>query len=283
MEEVRGLKRAIENMIEKYNAYMQGFLLLLALYTGIYKGIFHKNEQLDILIDIISILLTEIFILNIKDSIENRKLNEMKFSINTLTQLVPFDPNLLENFRRLINNSTTDLLISGVTCTNVLENYYSDLKSLLDKGVHIRLLISSDEAITDNAKLYFGLYGINNVSTIDRFTEEVKNKIETTLRVFEKYPELTNYYCEGKLEIKRTSCPFFVGFIGVDIYNSDEGTMKIIKVTHYMHGCKNTPECPREIFSSFNNDHWYKFYITYIKTQWQQATPFTLTDCSIRQ
>lgn len=280
MKEVANLKSVMEDIIEKWNGYIQGIILLIALYVGLYKGAFKSNEPITILLQIVTLLFIELFLLGVKDSIGQRKLNEMNFNMTTLTQFAPFDPRLLEDFQGLLQEAHEDLFISGITCTNVLEIYESDIENLLGRGIKVRLLISTEEALEYNAGLYFGLYGEDKEKTAE-FISEAQGKMATTLRNLAKYENLNRYFCEGKLEIRRSDSPFSIGLVGVNCFSSKSKINKIIKITHYIYGCNNTPSCPRTLVSSFSNDHWYKYYNDFIKKQWDTAKPYAISDCKI--
>ena len=262
-------------ILERYNGFIQAFLFLFVLlYDGIYKGVLNNAEETSLLIDIVGVLLIEVFILNIKDSIAQRKLNELKVSTSTLTQLVPFDPHLMDDFPALVKMATQNVFISGIICTNVLEFYESIIEELLDQGLNVRLLISSEKCIDYNAKQYFGFYESNRNS--DEQIKEAKSKLNTTLRSLQKYDKLKYYYSQKRFEIRCSDSLISVGFVGIDNFSKRAELNRAIKVTHYIFGCTNTPNCPRELISSLSNKHWFDYYNDFIKEQWRNATPYLL-------
>ena len=71
-----------------------------------------------------------------------------------------------------------------------------------------------------------------------------------------------------------------MAFVGID--KDSHRSDKVIKVTHYTYGCKNTQVCPRFLLTLPEYEHWFNYYSDIIDRQWKDATPVVLTEsCNI--
>ena len=126
---------------------------------------------------------------------------------------------------------------------------------LLDRGCHIKLLISDEKSIEQNAKFYFGLNGQDQSEKLTIAVSDVKNKVDVTLNNFRLNTTIGQYYCNKKFEIRRSNQLFTMAFVGID--KDSHRSDKVIKVTHYTYGCKNTQVCPRFLLTLPEYEHWF--------------------------
>ena len=271
-------KKKCEFIIENYNGYLQALAIIAILYVSYFGAYLQKTDREQLIVEILSIMLYEILILSIKDSITQNKLNKLLVITNSINQLVPTSAKAGQNFEELIMSTTHDLYISGIACNNVWL-YMSRIIELLDRGCHIKLLISNEEMISQNAKFYFGLEDDKD-NTFEIAVSDVKNKIDVTLNYFKLNEKIKHYYCLNKFEIRRSSQPFTLAFIGIDLETNR--TDKVLKITHYTYGCKDTLGCPSYILTLPEHEHWFNYYLELIKGQWEKAELYKLTECKIK-
>lgn len=272
---IKESKQFCEGFIENYNTHLQAIILLALICIGYWGAYLKKAEREELIISLLSIMLAEVLVLTVKDSISQNKLNKLLVITNSLDQLVPVSPEKVEDFDKLISRAKHDLFISGIACNNVWL-YMNRIIELLDQGCHIKLLISGDEAISSNAGFYFGLNSANEKKLIDTAIEDVKTKISVTLNYLKLNSDLQKYYCQKMFEIRRSSRFFTESFVGVDL--ESERSNKTLKVTHYTYGCKSTQNCPHFIITLPEHEHWFKYYLATIKEQWRNAKEYVLTE-----
>lgn len=273
------LKRKCEFIIENYNALLQAIIIISLLYIGYFQMYMEKAVREVLIIELLSIMMLEILVIAAKDSITQNKLNKLLVITNSINQLVPVSPERLDDFEQLISSTSNDLYISGIACNNVWI-HMNRIIELLDKGCHIKLLISDENRIDDNAKFFFGLDEHSDEDTIKTAIEDVTTKIAVTLNNFKLNDTIKRYYCKNMFEIRRSSQPFTVAFVGVDLETNR--TDKLLKITQYTYGCKNTQDCPRFLITLPEHEHWFKYYEKIILEQWNNAEKYILTDsCDI--
>lgn len=276
---VRLSKQFCEHFIENYNTQLQALIILTLICVGYWGAYLKRAEREELIILLLSIMLAEILVLTVKDSISQNKLNKLLVITNSLNQLVPVSPERLDNFDKLISHAEHDLFISGIACNNVWL-YMNRIIELLNQGCHIKLLISGEEAISANAKLFFGLDGDAKSELLKTAIGDVATKIDVTLNYLKLNSNLQRYFCQNMFEIRRSSQLFTEAYVGVDL--ESERPDKILKVTHYTYGCENTQSCPHFIITLPENEHWYNHYTQIIKEQWKNAEEYVLTEsCDI--
>lgn len=270
---INSLKRKCEYVIENYNAFLQALVLMMFLYVGYFRMYLGKAEREEIIIELLSVMMIEILILTVKDSITQGKLNKLLFITNSINQLMPVSPEIVDNFENLILTAESDIYISGIACNNVWM-HMNRIIELLHRGCRIKLLIANEDAIAENAEFYFGLE--NDDDKLKTAIEDVENKVTVTLNNFKLNDVIKEYYCQGMFEIRRSSQLFTLAFVGIDLETSRDN--KTLKVTQYTYGCKNTQDCPRFLITLPEHEHWFKYYKAIIDKQWNSAEKYILTE-----
>ena len=274
-------KKILETIIESYNGYLQAIAILYILYVTYYGAYLGKSDTLELIIQLLTIIVYEIMILSIKDSIAQSKLNDLLVISNSINQLVPSCPQPGEAFDDFIRATREELFISGISCNNIWF-YMNRIVELLDRGCTIRLLISDEDTIDENARFYFGCKNEEKDSENAAVAvRDVKSKIDITLNYLKLNDAIHKYYCNKQFEIRRTNQPFTMSFIGIDL-NSMTSNRKL-KVTQYTYGCGNTFACPSFLLVLPEHRHWFNYYHDIIKEQWRKSIPYELTDCKVKR
>ena len=102
-----------------------------------------------------TIAIIEIFDLAIKDSITQRKLNQLinvqKAKDGTLFEASQYE---LGSF---FKKARRDFFVSGITLRQFCEEYETEVYRMLERNVKVSVLILSPEQLVEHTKMYFGI------------------------------------------------------------------------------------------------------------------------------
>lgn len=272
-------KKSIESFIERNNGYIQIVFLVMTLLAGIVSNQLNWQNEQTIIIEIAILLSFEIIVLNIKDSISQDKLNRLIYNNDKVHGVVMAETEEGYNkFPTMLSIATKDFFVSGIACNGVW-SHTSKIERLLENGSHVRVLITTESALENNLRLYYGIK--NQEDDISAYIEDARKKIGITLNTLKTNEIIKKYYCEGKFELRRTNIPFATAYVGINIL-SGNSINKELKVTHYVAG-KSTAQCPNMIFNPLDNSYWYGYYIESLSKIWEEAESVRITECIVQK
>lgn len=271
-ETMRKLKLSIEEFFERHNAKIQITIFIVSLVIGAYFNINQEN-QLGIIIGLLLLVSGELISLNIKDSITQRKLNNMgvKFEIErgALFRVHDFK---LETF---FDNTKSQFFISGMALNGFFQDNKSIVERFLKEGKEIFVLMIDPDAIDENTRLYHG------IDLDEKKFAKKKNKVlhkqQTTLDYIEEIENIYDYIEKGKFNLKTINSVMSTSFVAYDIFEKDillhdkEKMGKELKASFYQYRCTNPKEEPNIIVDSFLSRDWYLLFKNTIQAQWNDA------------
>lgn len=258
----------IEKVIERYNAYIQAILLIITFIVGRNK-IGNNEQDMTIIIELLSLLLMEIFILHIKDSISQRKLNDMGLHISKTHGIINPGKNIkVEEFFEDINEC---LFVSGIAINLFVLNYKNKIIELLNRRNQVYLMFTSPEEVIENAKMY---YGYDNDTSQEKKIEDILLKIQMTLSTVYNSDALLKAYREGRLKIALTNTVAPTTFVAYDIGLSKKIKQNkgVIKASFYQYKQQDASELPCILIDSKTDaEHWYPYFRKIIDEQWKEG------------
>lgn len=261
---------AIEKFIAKNNGYIQFFFLMATLMLGVIVNISGWQEQETIIIEMLGLLSVELIILNINRNIPQVILKWLNVRNDKNHTVVVTD--LEEGYNKfpsLLSQVEGDLFISGITC-NGIWNYTSTIEEILKRENKIKILISSDQALESNVRIY---YGLNSKKEIEQYIDNVQSKTRITLDNL-KTNEIIKENYNKYFEIRRTDIPFTIACVGINIWSSNSQKQQL-KVTTYVSN-RQTEQCPNVFLNSVEHKNLYNFYVKILKELWENAEPVSI-------
>lgn len=276
------MKRHCEDFIEKYNGYIQLLFLFTTFILGVILQKLNFQDEIVIAIEMLLIISGENIVINIKDSISQDKLNRLLLKIDKANgMLLTKEDRGYTDFPHIIGRATGDIYISGIASNGIWSAYIKEIEDALKRGCKMRLLISSEDCIENNARMYYGLNKGCSQRALNNYVTDVKTKINLTINTVKTNDILKHYLCNNKLEIRTLSVPFTTAFVGGNIFMENMEDREV-KVTFYQYGCKDTKECPGFLLNNHEDRYWFPYFANQIKAQWKDATPIDFNDfCDI--
>ncbi len=271
---MKNWKINIEEFFEKHNAKIQILILVGSLGLGAYFNI-AQDHQLGIIIGLLVLISGELISLSIKDSITQRKLNNMgvKFEMARGGLFRVHDFNLSKFFY----STKSNFFISGMALNGFFEKNKGIIERFLNEGKEIFILIAAPNAVDENAKLY---HGENlDLKTFRKKANAIYHKQSTTLDCLEEIENLFNFVENGKLKLRVAQSVMSTSFVAYDVFDRDvlpynkNKVGKELKASFYQYKCTAPEEEPNIIVDSFYNRDWYLFFKRTIEMQWKDARP----------
>jgi hypothetical protein len=270
-EAMRELKLNIEDFFERHNAKIQIIIFIVSLVIGAYFNIC-QNNQLGIIIGLLLLVSGELISLNIKDSITQRKLNNLgvKFEIERGALFRVHDFNLTDFF----NKTKSQFFVSGIALNGFFEKNKSVIERFLAEGKEVFIVIANPDIVSENTKLY---HGANlDVETFKKKTNDIYYKQIITLNCIDGIENIYKFMESGKFKLKVANSVISTSFVAYDIFekeilshNNRDG--KELKASFYQYRCTNPINEPNIMVDSFLNRDWYLFFKNTIKVQWDDA------------
>lgn len=200
----------LEQFVEKYNGIIQ--FLLLALVTGIScfiaKPVLTQSEEIDFLslfeinITLIIGIISELILLQIKDSSTQRKINGIGEIVRELPKREDMwrEETDLEPF---FNATEHDFFISGIVIDKLVMKYLYRIKELLDRGIKVKILIESYEELEEAAKFLYG-QDYNRETSLYL----IRLRLDNTLIYLQSLERFEDYFSKGLLRIGLSNAPF---------------------------------------------------------------------------
>lgn len=199
----------LEQFVEKYNGVIQ--LLLLAIVTGISCFIaapeLSQNEEIGFLplfkisITLIIGIISELILLQIKDSSTQRKINGIGEIVRGLPKREDMwrEETDLESF---FNAAEDVFFISGIVIDKLIMKYLYRIKELLDRGVKVRILIESLEELEEAAKFLYGK-DYNRETSLHL----IRSRLDNTLIYLQSLEGFEDYFSNKRLRIGLSKTP----------------------------------------------------------------------------
>ena len=257
---INNLKKKIEDIIESKNGLIQVVVLFISLVLGVaYKLEF--VQELAIIIDLLGVVIVEMIIANVKDSILHRKLNRLGTRIEIeegkLFRVSDFD------LTPMFSKAKKDFFVSGLALNGFVYTYKEQLLGLLRDGKKVRILIMEPEKICDAALLY---HGRNDETAVD----DIITKQKETLNYIRNDDELKDYLKNGQLKFGLQNIVFSTSFIAYDVFD-DKVVKKEVKASFYQYKCTNPESEPNILINSEDSNDWYKFFVKTIREHWKDS------------
>ena len=271
---MKNWKINIEEFFEKHNAKIQIAIFIVSLGLGAYFNIAQDN-QLGIIIGLLLLVSGELISLSVKDSITQRKLNNMgvKFEMarGGLFRVHDFD------LSQFFDNTKSHFFISGMALNGFFQKNKGIIERFLNEGKEIFILIAAPSAVDENTKLY---HGENlDLITFRKKANAIYHKQSTTLDCLEEIENLFNFIESGKLKLRIAQSVMSTSFVAYDVFDREILTHnknkvgKELKASFYQYKCTAPEEEPNIIVDSFYNRDWYLFFRRTIEMQWNDAKP----------
>lgn len=200
----------LEQLVEKYNGIIQ--ILLLAAVTVISCFIAKPKLSQGVEIDFLSLfeinitliigIISELILLQIKDSSTQRKINGIGEIVRELPKREDMwrEETDLEPF---FNATEHDFFISGIIIDKLIMKYLYRIKELLDRGVKVKILIESFEELEEAAKFLYG-QDYNRETSLDL----IRSRLDNTLVYLQSLERFEDYFSKGLLRIGLSNAPF---------------------------------------------------------------------------
>lgn len=214
MKDRKNINYYVETIIEKYNGIIQP--LILAIAVGISCWLDIKKTQaetpndvaylFEIIITLMIALIIEIILLQIKDSMTQRKLNNMGEVIRKSAKYEEDIWKVETDLRPFFNNTRKELFISGIIVDKLLRTYNHEIRELLNRGVTVKILLESFDEVEEATKFLYGQdYGAEKV-------DFMRSKLRNTFLSLEPFTAYMSDEMQdttkGKLIIGMSCAPF---------------------------------------------------------------------------
>ena len=269
---MKRLKVNFEEFFEKYNGQIQIFIFVVSLVIGAVFNICQEN-QLGVIIGLLLLVTGELVSLNIKDSITQRKLNNLgvRFEIykGALFRIHDFD--LTDFFEK----TKSQFYVSGMALNSFFEKNKSMIESFLKEGKEVFVLIVGTDSIVENTKLYHGA-DLGEETFANRVNDMFCKQI-ITLNCIDEIENIYDYFESGKFKLKVIDSALSTSFVAYDIFEKEilvknkNKVGKKLKASFYQYRCTNSENEPNIIVDSFLNRDWYIFFKETIEKQWNDA------------
>lgn len=257
---INNLKTKIENFIETKNGMIQMIVLFVTLLLGaMYKlGV---ASEMAIIIDLLAVIVFEMIVANIKDSILQRKLNRLGVRIETedgkLFRISDF------NLKSMFENTKKDFFVSGLALNRFMDSYKTKLLELLGEDKVVRFLIMDPKKIEDAALLYFG-------EKSHRAQKEIITRQKQTIMGITNDGKLKDWLEKGRLEFGVQDIVFSTSFIAHDVF-CNKSVKREVKASFYQFGCRDPEREPNILINSEDSNDWYNLFLSTIKLHWETS------------
>lgn len=271
----------IEAFIEKKNRYIQVVLLFLAVIAGSIYGFVDENLQTIIRYTLVLNIFMEIYILQTKDSIMQKKINWLSVDVTTQNGGLRFEEEI--DIGYFFENAKTMLFLSGIAPSRFIGKYQSKIESLLNNDENFRfyILISSLDAVTENSAQY---YGTRDELGKEENRDNLLSKLSSAIDDIRGSKILKKAFDEKRLLLATSDIVFTTSCVGYDIdinkIIKEDGDIGFeppkyhsqIKVTFYQQGKCQVGKLPCVLIDSDKNIRdMYPYFSTMIAQQWKAA------------
>ena len=269
------IKTNIEDFWEKHNAKLQIAICVVSLIIGAYFNVSQDN-QLGVIIGLLVLISCEILSLSIKDSISQRKLNNIgerfEEARGALVRVSDF------NLSDIFNKTKGEFYISGIALNGFFQNNYSTISSFLEEGKKIDILITSPKAVRENTLLYYGFE--DDEEKLIENMNAILNKQIATLDYIVKIPDFYKYLESNQFNLRTLSTAFTTSFVAHDIFERNvlgikKKESKELKASFYQYKCIEPQREPNIVVDSFMSRDWYLFFKNTITMQWRDGNSIT--------
>lgn len=273
---MRKFKINFEEFFEKYNGLIQVVICLVSLIIGAAFNICQEN-QLGIIIGLLLLLTGEFVSLNIKDSITQRKLNNLgvRFEISKGALFRVHDFNLSDFFEK----TKSQFYVSGMALNGFFQKNKSIIEEFLTEGKSIYVLIADTDSVIENTKLYHG--ADLDAVTFAKRVNDIFHKQIVTLNCIDEIENLYHYIETGKFQLRVINSAISTSFVAYDIFEKEvlaqnkNKVGKELKASFYQYKCTKPENEPNIIVDSFLSRDWYMFFKETIEKQWSDARPIS--------
>lgn len=262
-------KQFIENIVEKWNFQIQAAVTFFTLFIGIFLKILGFDEKIDIAIGILLMIFIELILLQAKDSIMQKKVNEIKIltliNKGALIRVLDYGEEAIQFF---FSSANQDFFVSGIALNQLIGSQIGKLENLVKNKRKVNILLSSPEAIEMNAILYHGFNDDKEKrqEAQANIAECVSNCISSILRS----PVLCEALRTRDLEIRFSNAPFTTSYMGCNIFNENKKT-SVIKASFYQYGCTKPCDEPNIVVCKNEDEFWYGNLVAAAKRQWKDG------------
>lgn len=267
-------KKGIEDFIEKRNGIIQLVILLGFIVVGALYG-FGLQEELPVMIEILGIIVMELLILNVKDSIMHQKMNRIGVRIEmedgALFRVADFE------IDKFFKNAEKQLFVSGIALNGFFSKFRGKIVEMLSADKEVWVLIADPKTVSENTKLYYGTSSNAQNSSAEK-VRDILAKQRMTLSSIRSDGVLYNKFLNGKLKIKIAQSVFSTSFVAYDLLIRDgikRTQFREIKASFYQYKCTESKDEPNILLNSRHNKDWYDFFKNTAQMQWEDAKHIT--------
>ena len=264
------IKQFLEDIIENYNAYIQVIFFILIISVTLFGNSFNIDQQ-SVIVSLLTIVAMQFLVQGVKDSIAQKKLNNIMAIINIeVGRLFRVDDLKLDRF---FAKTKRDFFISGIALNGFFDKYKESITDLLKKRKKVYVLIAAPDVVEENTKLYYGITD-NNLKYEEKI-KDVLNKQRLTLNILKMYG-ISKYLEEEKFYLRISNTVFSTSFVAYDIMNNVKKSKKEsqeIKASFYQYSCTEPKYEPNICIDNTFSREWYSFFEKTLKMQWKDAEP----------
>lgn len=259
---------SIESFIEKKNRYIQIALLLFAITAGVAYGIVPENWQVVILYTLVINVFMELYVLQTKDSILQKKMNWLSVDVTTQNGGLRFEEEIkIDGF---FENAKKDFFISGIAPNRFIQKYQAKLEMLLknNKNIKIYILVSSLNAVPENCAEY---YGLRSDKDDNANRNDLLSKLQVVIHAIITSEVLMKAFEEERLLLATSDFVFTISCVAYDLF-SPSLSHSNMKITFYQQGEHHAGKLPCILLDSDKNFRdMYPYFRAIIKNQWDGA------------
>lgn len=258
----------IEIFIEKKNRYIQVILLLVAVCLGVAYGLVPEELQSAVRYTLVINIFMELYILQTKDSIMQKKMNWLSVDINAQNGGLRFEDEI--EIKEFFKNLKSDFFLSGIAPSRFIETFQTELERLFQNNndITVHILISSLAAVPENCAEY---YGSRTDEDVNLHKKDLLTKLYlvvnaiTTNKIFRKAFEEKRLLLATSDFVFTTSCVAYDIFTKIPSYSN-------IKVTFYQQGEHQLGHLPSIMLDNVKYARdMYPYFQNNLNEQWEAA------------
>lgn len=261
---------SIENFIEKRNRYIQVTLLLFAIGAGVAYGLVSEKTQAVVRYTLILNIFMELYILQTKDSIMQKKMNYLSVDVTAQNGGLRFEDEIKLEDYNFFENAKSDFVLTGIAPSRFIGKYLTKLEALLKNNDNFKvyIIISSLDAVPENCAEYYGSRTDNDDNS---HIYDLLSKLNIIVNTILTSDILRNAFEKNRLLLATSDFVFTTSFVAYDLF-SNLPSISNIKVTFYQQGEHNSEELPSVILDSGKNVRdMYPYFQNIIHNQWKAA------------
>lgn len=245
-------------------------LLLFAIVAGVAYGLVPEEMQTVVRYTLILNIFMELYVLQTKDSIMQKKMNWLSVDVTAQNGGLRFEDEIdLEEYN-FFENAKSDFVLTGIAPSRFIGKYQTKLETLLknNDNFEVYIIISSLNAVSENCAEYYGSRTDNDDNS---HKYDLLSKLNMVVNTILTSDILRNAFEENRLLLATSDFVFTTSFVAYDLF-SNLPSISNIKVTFYQQGEHNPEELPSVILDSGKNV-WdmYPYFRNIIHNQWKAA------------